>query len=89
MSQVKPPEPNPSLTAGRRPTGLPITAGCDTARDRTQVCSDASSTVLQTAAPLGRPESTFKRGERTALHPLPHALTQVLGTGIGILYTSY
>uniref|UniRef100_A0A674ER80 Serine/arginine repetitive matrix 1 n=3 Tax=Salmoninae TaxID=504568 RepID=A0A674ER80_SALTR len=28
--------------------GLPITAGCDIAGDRTQVCSDASSTVMQT-----------------------------------------
>ena len=28
-------------------TGLPITAGCDTARDQTRVCSDTSSTEMQ------------------------------------------
>ena len=32
--------------------GLPITSGCDTARDRTWICSDASSTVMQCLRPL-------------------------------------
>ena len=32
--------------------GLPITAGCDTARDLTRVCSDASSTERQSLRPL-------------------------------------
>ena len=31
----------------RRPMGLPITAGCDTAWYRTRVCSDASRTEMQ------------------------------------------
>ena len=31
----------------RRTMGLPITAGCDIAQDRTRVCSDASSTEMQ------------------------------------------
>jgi glutamate/tyrosine decarboxylase-like PLP-dependent enzyme len=29
------------------PMGLPIMAGCDSARDQTRVCSDVSSTVMQ------------------------------------------
>jgi hypothetical protein len=29
-----------------RPVGLPITAGCDTAQDRTTVCSDTSRTAV-------------------------------------------
>ena len=33
-----------------RPMGLPITAGCDTAWNRTRVCSDASSTEMQCCA---------------------------------------
>ena len=32
--------------------GLPITAGCDTARDQTRVCSDTSSTEMQCLRPL-------------------------------------
>ena len=35
-----------------RPMGLPITAGCDTARDQTLVCSDASSNAMQCLRPL-------------------------------------
>ena len=40
---------NPNATGPivRRPMGLPITSGCDTARDQTRVCSDASSTEMQ------------------------------------------
>ena len=43
------PSPN-SDNAGpivHRPMGLPITASCDTAWNRTRVCSDASSTAIQ------------------------------------------
>ena len=43
------PCPNPD-NAGpivRRLMGLPVTTGCDTAWDRTQVCSDTSSTAMQ------------------------------------------
>uniref|UniRef100_A0A8K9VE35 Seizure related 6 homolog like n=1 Tax=Oncorhynchus mykiss TaxID=8022 RepID=A0A8K9VE35_ONCMY len=36
----------------RRPMGLPITAGWDTARDQTWVCNNASSTVMQCLRPL-------------------------------------
>ena len=36
----------------RRPRGLPIKAGCDTARDQTWVCNNASSTVMQCLRPL-------------------------------------
>ena len=32
------------------PIGLPITVGCDTARDRTRVCSDASSIAIHSPA---------------------------------------
>ena len=32
--------------------GLPVAAGCDTARDDTRVCSDASSTAMQYLRPL-------------------------------------
>uniref|UniRef100_A0A8C7FFT9 Arf-GAP with GTPase, ANK repeat and PH domain-containing protein 3 n=2 Tax=Oncorhynchus kisutch TaxID=8019 RepID=A0A8C7FFT9_ONCKI len=35
-----------------RPMGLPISDGCDTARDRTRVCSDASNTEMQCLRPL-------------------------------------
>ena len=35
-----------------RPMGLPITAGCDTAWNRTRVCSDAPSTDMQCFIPL-------------------------------------
>ena len=33
------------------PKGHPITAGCDTAWDRTRVCSDTSSTEMQCLKP--------------------------------------
>ena len=36
----------------RSPMGLPIMAGCDSAWNRTRVCSDASSTELQCLRPL-------------------------------------
>ena len=36
----------------RRPMELPTTAGCDTAQDRTRVCSDSSSTEMQCLRPL-------------------------------------
>jgi hypothetical protein len=48
------PSPNPD-NAGpivHRPMGLPITAGCDTSRDRTRVCSDTSVTDMQCLRPL-------------------------------------
>ena len=43
------PSPKPDDTGPilRRPMGLPITAGCDTAWDWTRVCSEASSTEMQ------------------------------------------
>uniref|UniRef100_A0A4W5PN94 Protein kinase domain-containing protein n=1 Tax=Hucho hucho TaxID=62062 RepID=A0A4W5PN94_9TELE len=43
----KNPSTNPAGPIVRRPMGLPFTAGCDTARDRTRVSSDASSTEMQ------------------------------------------
>ena len=48
------PNPNPDDTGPivRRPMGLPITAGCDTAWKRTRICSDASSTEMQRLRPL-------------------------------------
>ena len=50
LSKALPAKPSPNLDDAepivRCPMGLPVTAGCDTAWDRTQVCSDA---------PLGRP----------------------------------
>ena len=47
------PGQNPPLTRTmlgqnlHHPMGLPITAGCDTAQDKTRVCGDASSTEMQ------------------------------------------
>jgi hypothetical protein len=53
---VKPsPNPDNSGPIVRRPMGVPIMAICNTAWDRTRVCSDA---VPYTAAPLGRPEQS-------------------------------
>jgi hypothetical protein len=48
-SQLAKPSPNPD-DAGpivRRLTGHPVAAGCNTAWDQTQICCDASSTVMQ------------------------------------------
>ena len=42
--------------------GLPVTVGCDTAWDRTRVCSDAYSTAMQCLRPLrhsGGPQIAF------------------------------
>ena len=47
-SQPTKPSPNPD-DAGpivHCLMGLPVAAGCDTARDQTQICSDASSTAV-------------------------------------------
>ena len=47
--------PNPLLTRttlGQCLMGLPVTASCDTAWARTQVCSGASGTVMQCLRPL-------------------------------------
>ena len=41
------PNPNDAGPIVRHPMGLPITAGCDTAWNRTRVCNDASSTEMQ------------------------------------------
>ena len=47
---------NPSQTGTtpivRRLMGLLVAAGCDTARDQTRICSDASSTAKQCLRPL-------------------------------------
>ncbi|KAM9438183.1 beta-crystallin A4-like isoform 1-T1 [Salvelinus alpinus] len=51
--------------------GLPITAGCDTAWNRTMVCSDISST--ETARPLGSPvkiNPAFVGGTKRGSSPL-------------------
>ena len=41
------PNPNDVESIVRRPMGLPITGSCDTAWNQTRVCSDASSTEMQ------------------------------------------
>ena len=41
------PDPDDAGPIVRRPMGFPIAAGCDTAWNRTRVCSDASSTEIQ------------------------------------------
>ena len=48
------PSPNPDVAGRivRRPMGLPVTAGYDTARDRPRVSKDASSTAMQCLRPL-------------------------------------
>jgi hypothetical protein len=46
------PNPDNVVPIVRRSMGLLITGGCDTAQDRTQVCSDTSSTVMQCLRPL-------------------------------------
>ena len=53
-SQPVKPSPNPD-DAGpivHRFMGLPVAASCNTARDQTWICSDASSTVTQFLRPL-------------------------------------
>jgi hypothetical protein len=49
------PQLNPNLDDAepivRRPMGLPITADCDTAWNRTRVCSDTSNTEMQCLRP--------------------------------------
>jgi hypothetical protein len=51
-------KPSPNLDDARpivcRPMGLLITNGCDTARDWTQVCTDASRPLQHTGGPLYR-----------------------------------
>ena len=46
------PKPDDAGPIVRRPMGLLITSGCDTAWEQTRVCSDASSTVMQCLWPL-------------------------------------
>ena len=55
------PNPNPD-DAGpivRRPMTLPIMAGCDTAWNRTRVCSEPSSTEMQCLRLLRHSEQTL------------------------------
>ena len=65
-----PAKPSPNLDDTgpivRRPTGLPITAGCDTALGRTRVFSDTSNTEMQCLRPL-RHSGVGSRGERNIL----------------------
>ena len=49
----------------RRHMGLPVVAGCDTARDRTRICSVASSTVMQCSLALS--SSAEARSKRIVL----------------------
>jgi hypothetical protein len=53
MSQVEPPNPDDSGPIVLRPMGLPVTYGCDTAWDRTRVCSALDRcTTLETSLKL-------------------------------------
>jgi hypothetical protein len=66
-SKAPPAKPSPnSDDAGpivRRPIGLQILAGCDTTRDRTQVCCDASSTALNADHTTRSPKKKKPEGE--------------------------
>uniref|UniRef100_A0A673XUI6 Transposase Tc1-like domain-containing protein n=1 Tax=Salmo trutta TaxID=8032 RepID=A0A673XUI6_SALTR len=50
-----------------RPMGLPVTAGYDTAWDQTQVCRDASSTVMQCLRSLRHSEGPLPQSTISAV----------------------